>query len=231
MTMKVLAIIPARAGSKRVKSKNTRLINGRPLIWYTLREAHESQFITHVVVTSDCQQVIDIAESFSKVQIIRRPSHLSSDSAKSIDVVLHALTEVEGEFDTVCLLQPTSPLRTSEDIDDAINLYEREKAESVTSIVKMEHSPEWATRLESESDFQCFVNSLTGNRSQELPDYYQLNGAIYLVDKNTLLYNKTFFSRNSALPFKMTNINSVDIDTELDFKIAELLLKERECLQ
>ncbi|NYR13107.1 acylneuraminate cytidylyltransferase family protein [Pseudoalteromonas sp. MIP2626] len=229
MKPKVLAIVPARAGSKRLPQKNIKLLNGLPLIAHTFEAIKDSKYISATIATSDCSEALNISTQYTNTYPLNRPTELASDTATTVDVVLHAVEYAKQfeEFDIVCLLQPTSPLRTAQDIDNAIALYIDKQAKGVVSMTKCEHSPLWATRLDTPAEFKEFIKGLTNARSQDLKEFYQLNGAIYLVDKVTLLNTKKIFLDDDYYPFIMTIENSVDIDTRLDFKFAEVLLREK----
>lgn len=229
MKPKVLAIVPARAGSKRLPKKNIKLLNGLPLISHTFEAIRKSQYISTTIATSDCSEVLEISSHYANTYQLKRPAELASDTASSLDVLLHAVDFASSidEFDIICLLQPTSPLRTAQDIDNAISLYIERQAKGVVSMTKCEHSPLWSTSLETDSDFKEFIKSLSNTRSQDLKAFYQLNGAIYLIERKTLLESKKLFLDNDYYPFIMSPESSIDIDTKLDFMFAELVLKER----
>tara|TARA_B110000211_G_scaffold133702_1_gene153280 strand:- start:9548 stop:10240 length:693 start_codon:yes stop_codon:yes gene_type:complete len=228
MKPKVLAVVPARAGSKRLPQKNIKLLNNLPLIAHTFEAIKNSKYISTTIATSDCQQVLNISAQYANTYPLNRPAELASDEATTADVVLHAVEYAKQfeEFDIVCLLQPTSPLRTTQDIDSAITLYIEKQAKGVVSMAKCEHSPLWATPLDTPNEFKNFIKGLTNARSQDLKEFYQLNGAIYLVDHNILINTKKIFLEDDYYPFIMTPENSVDIDTLLDFKFAEFLFDE-----
>lgn len=229
MKPKVLAIVPARAGSKRLPKKNIKLLNGLPLIAHTFEAIKNTKYISTTIVTSDCPKVLSICTRYDNTYPLIRPAELASDTATTADVVLHAVENAKqlGEFDIICLLQPTSPLRTAEDIDNAITFYLDKQAKGVVSMVKCEHSPLWATPLDTSNDFKKFVKGLNTSRSQDLKEYYQLNGAIYLIKHSVLINTKKIFLEDDYYPFIMSSENSVDIDTLLDFKFAELLFNEK----
>ncbi|MDN3401229.1 acylneuraminate cytidylyltransferase family protein [Pseudoalteromonas sp. APC 3213] len=229
MKPKVLAVVPARAGSKRLPQKNIKLFNGLPLIAHTFEAIKNSKYISATIATSDCPEVLKISAQYADTYPLNRPAELASDTATTVDVVLHAVEYAKKfeEFDIVCLLQPTSPLRTTQDIDNAIALYVEKEAKGVVSMSKCEHSPLWATPLDRPDEFKNFIKGLTNARSQDIKEFYQLNGAIYLVDHIILIKTKKIFLEDDYYPFIMTSENSVDIDTLLDFKFAELLVDSR----
>ena len=229
MKPKVLAVVPARAGSKRLPQKNIKLLNGLPLVAHTFEAIKNSKYISATIATSDCPTVLNISAQYVNTYPLNRPVELAVDTASTADVVLHAVEYAKQfeEFDIVCLLQPTSPLRTTQDIDSAIALYIEKQAKGVVSMTKCEHSPLWTTPLDTSNEFKNFIKGLTNARSQDLKEFYQLNGAIYLVDHNVLIDTKKIFLEDDYYPFIMTPENSVDIDTLLDFKFAELLVASR----
>jgi CMP-N,N'-diacetyllegionaminic acid synthase len=229
MKPKVLAIVPARAGSKRLPNKNIKLLNGLPLVAHTFEAIKKSKYINATVATSDCPKVLEISSQYTRTFQLNRIPELASDTSSTVDVVLNAVDFAKeiGEFDIICLLQPTSPLRTAMDIDRAIELYINEKASGVVSMTKCEHSPLWATQLDGDNDFRHFTRSLTNKRSQDLKDFYRLNGAIYLIDKNILLNRKKIFLEENYYPYIMSEMHSIDIDTQVDFAFAEFLFENK----
>ncbi|WP_046004778.1 cytidylyltransferase domain-containing protein [Pseudoalteromonas rubra] len=228
--IKVLAIVPARAGSKRLPQKNIKVLGELPLVAHTFEAIKGSQYITHTLATSDCPTVLEIAATYERTTAVLRPAELASDTASSLDVVHHAVEYANNSgiaFDVICLLQPTTPLRTSKDIDAAIELYVEKNAKGIVSMTECAHSPLWSTRLKEEHDFKQFISGLTNTRSQDLDPYYQLNGAIYLVDKAEFKKSGKLFLEQDYYPYIMSNENSIDIDTEVDFLIAAAVLQHR----
>jgi len=220
----LLGIIPARAGSKRLKNKNRLKIAGKPLITWTIEAALESKYIDHVVVTSDEDKILSISESFG-VSKIKRPSNLANDTATTFDTVRHVIETIKKKYDFIVLLQPTSPLRNSEHIDKAINTLKTKKADAIVSVCKMEHSPLWSNLLPEDGGMNNFIKEeIKNKRSQDLDTFYRLNGAIYICKTDRLLAEKSFLLKEKTFAYKMSKENSVDIDEELDLKLAELLL-------
>ena len=226
--MKILAIIPARGGSKRLPNKNILDLNGKPLIKWTIEAALECNEIDTVMVSTDSSNIADIAIQAGAEVPYLRSAELSSDTASSSDVVLDVINYYESignEFDVVILLQPTSPLRTTNDIKNAIKLFEEKKANSVVSVTECEHSPLWCNTLQPNLKMDNFISDKLKNiRSQDLPKYFRLNGAIYLVNIKQFIEAKTFIL-NNTYSLIMPQINSVDIDSLLDFKYAEIIIK------
>lgn len=222
----IVAIVPARAGSKRLPRKNVLPLGNKPLIQWTLDAAKASGVIDLIVVTSDDTEVLSIAEK-SAVKTIVRPEHLATDTSTTIDVILHTLEALRSENiypKRVMLLQPTSPLRTAEDIKGAVKKMESTNAASVISVCTTEHSPLWCNTLDDNGCMDNFLPpEIINKRSQDLPIYYRLNGAIYLILTEKLITKKSFFTIKS-FAFLMKRENSVDIDNIFDFNFAKQLI-------
>ncbi|SMF37101.1 CMP-N,N'-diacetyllegionaminic acid synthase [Alteromonadaceae bacterium Bs31] len=218
---KVLAIVPARGGSKGLPGKNIKELGGEPLIYWTVSAALSSEKVDSVVVSTDCSQIAEAARQAGARVPYMRPANISTDSATSAEVVLHALEEVGAEYDVVVLLQPTSPFRTTEDIDKAISLldFDDENA-SVVSVCKSDKSPYWMFWKGKNGTLEPVMkDEHTYFRRQDLKDAYLLNGAIYVFLKNSFLKHKKFVFKSTVM-YEMSKLTSVDIDDELDFKFA-----------
>jgi len=231
MTEKFIAIITARGGSKRLPNKNIHDLAGQPLISWTIEAAKNCDLIQEVVVSTDSMEIKEIAEKYNATVPFLRPENLSNDTASSFDVVKHCIdyykNEENREFEYLILLQPTSPLRTSEDITNAIHLLESKNADAVISICETDHSPLWSNTVDDNLCLDNFLRDEVKNtRSQDLPSYYRINGAIYICKVSEFLKQKTFFLINNIFGYKMSTDTSVDIDTKLDFIVADFLLKE-----
>ena len=225
----IVAIIPARAGSKRLPGKNMLPLAGKPLIQWTLDAAIAAKVFDLIAVTTDDPDVQALAAR-QGVVTIPRPAELATDSATSMDTLLHALDWLESRGQTpqrVMLLQPTSPLRTSGDIRNAITRMDETGAASVISVCEMEHPPLWANTLPADGSMDHFLaDSLRNRRSQDLPTYYRLNGAIYLSTREALLREKSFFAPPS-FSLIMDRQHSIDIDTSDDLALARFLLQKK----
>lgn len=221
---KILAVIPARGGSKRLPGKNILPFCGKPLISWSIQAAMESEYIDKVVVSSDDSNILAIAEQYG-ADVLPRPAVLASDEAGTISVLKHVINGMESKYDCIVLLQPTSPLRTEKHIDEAIELLGCKQADSIISVTKTAHSPLWSNTLPQNKSMKDFLRSdVAGKRSQELADYYRLNGAIYIVTCGFFLENESFYSDNSYA-YIMPEYASVDIDTKYDFVCAEAIAK------
>lgn len=227
---KVVAIIPARGGSKGVPRKNIRDLAGKPLIAYTIEAAKKSGYIDRIIVSTDDEEIKQVSLRYGAEVPFLRPGKLSLNDTPVWKAVRHAikyLKEVEAyPIDFVVLLQPTSPLRTEEDIDNAIELFLESNCESLISVCKTNESPYWMHKIE-----KGYLKTLMGLDNynkirQDLPNTYMENGAIYII-KSELLYKYNSFFTSKTVPYIMPRERSVDIDDELDFKFAELLFKLR----
>jgi len=223
---KILAVIPARGGSKRLPNKNILSLKGKPLISWTIDEASKSKYIDKVIVSTDSKEIAELSRKLKAEVPFVRPEYLSSDSADSISVIKHAIEFYKNEYDYAVLLQPTSPLRKVADIDKAIELLS-EEVQSVVSVTECEHSPLWTNTLPKDSSLKSFINpEIKNTRSQDLPTFFRLNGAIYVAEVDYMIRNNGFFGDNSKA-YVMPQDLSVDIDTQIDFLLAELLIEKQ----
>ena len=223
-----LALIPARGGSKGLKDKNIRQLNNKPLLAYTIEAAKESRIFDRIIVSTDSEKIAAVALKYGAEVPFMRPKELATDTASSMDVLIYTielLQESNDKYDYVALLQPTSPLRTSQDIVGAVNLLIEKNANSVVSVCKVEHSPLWSNTLPEDLSLKDFIRPEIRNlRRQDLPIFYRLNGAIYIVKVSYILESKDFFGQESYAYIMPVN-RSVDTDTELDLVLAEVLLQ------
>lgn len=215
---KVLALITARGGSKGLPRKNVLLAGGKPLVAWTVDAAVSSERVDRVVLTSDDHEIMAAAMAAGCDVPFCRPAHLASDVATSIDVVLHALDQLPG-YEYVVLLQPTSPLRTTEDIDAAFELMLERGAPSCVSVCEVDQSPYWMYRVAPDNKLQRLLSEVDGaKRRQDLPPAYVLNGAIYIAQIDWLRTNKSFVGVETVA-YLMPKERSLDIDTAQDFEI------------
>ena len=224
---RVLGLIPAREGSKGLPGKNIAPLAGKPLIAWTIEAAIEARAIDDVVVSTDSRQIADAALAAGASVPFVRPAALAADDAPMLDVVLHALDELARagrEYEAVALLQPTSPLRRAAHIDEAAALKSARECEGVVSVVEPEHSPLWSNTLPADRTMGSFLRpELAGTRRQDLPTYYRLNGAIYLLDASTLRARRAFIGE-FTVAYVMPREASVDVDDALDLAFAEFLM-------
>lgn len=226
--MNNVAVIPARSGSKGMKDKNIRLCHGKPLMAYTIEAALESGMFSCVHVSTDSPQYAEIARQYGAEVPFLRSRRLSSDAATSWDTVLEVLGNYKKrgkKFDTFALLQPTSPLRRANNIAEAYKMYYEKKATSLVSVCEMEHSALWSNKLPPDFSLEGFMSKDAQVRRQELPIYYRINGAIYISDIPIFLENQNLY-HDRGFAYVMSKKQSIDIDDEVDFRLAEILMEE-----
>lgn len=226
--MKNIAIIPARSGSKGLKDKNIKLLNGRPMLAYTIEAALLSGKYDCVHVSTDSEKYAQIAKENGADVPFLRSAELSTDTAGSWDVVRWTLEEYRKlgkEFEMVTLLQPTSPLRNSEDIQNAFSILEKQQAKAVVSVCEMEHSPLWSNVLSEDGCMNGFLDKVQDVGRQKLPTYYRINGAIYMLKTSLLMQKDMNLYGLGTYAYVMPKERSVDIDDELDFIMAETIMK------
>jgi len=229
---KILGIIPARLNSKGIFKKNIRLLAGKPLIAYSIETALKSKYLERVIVSTDSEEIARIARKYGAEVPFIRPKKLAQDNTPMIDVVIHAFNFIKTieyyEPEWIVLLQPTSPLRTADDIDNAIELAIKHNADSVVSVCECESNshPYWLKKIENGKLVSFIKTKKKYPIRQLLPVVYRLNGAVYIVKSQILKKFKSLYGRNT-IPYIMDPTRSIDIDTPLDFKFAEFLIKER----
>lgn len=222
----VLAIIPARSGSKGLKDKNIKELNGKPMISYTIEAAVRSGIFEDIIVSTDSQVYADISIDYGASVPFLRSNYLSSDTATSIDMIIHVIEEMNKigkEYDYFMLLQPTSPLRTKDDIINAIELLFEKEANSVVSVCEAENSPLYMNTINEDLSIDGFLPKGIKTRRQELDKYYRLNGAIYLCKVEYFLKSKDFYNEKSYA-YLMNKKNSIDVDDEVDFEFVKSLI-------
>lgn len=224
----IVAIIPARGGSKGIPQKNIRPLAGKPLIAYTIEAALQSNYLARVIISTDDEEIAEIAKSFGAEVPFMRPAEFARDDSPTMDVLIHAIGWLENNDkyipDIIVLLQPTSPLTIAKDIDAAIELYIEKKADAVVSVCEVEHSPYWMHKIEN-GRLVDFVETIYESRRQDLPTVYRRNGAIWIASKDILMKQNTFFTENTY-GYVMPQETSIEVDTLLDLKFAEVLIEE-----
>ena len=220
---KVLAVIPARQGSKGLPGKNNRMLAGKPLLGWTIAAAQNSQFIDRLVLSSNDSLAMDYARSVNCEVPFSRTEELSSDTVAGVDVVIDAVNRCPG-FDFVVLLQPTSPLRTTEDIDNALRFLTENNATSCISIVQSRSNPHWMYYRNSKYELTQVLGGQIITRRQDLPLVYEPNGAIYIAEINNLLDEGSLITTDTV-GYEMPRDRSLDIDTLDDFNAAEIYLQ------
>jgi CMP-N,N'-diacetyllegionaminic acid synthase len=224
-----LAVIPARGGSKRLPGKNVKPLGGKPLIQWTIDAAIESRVFDRVCVSTDSDAIASVARACGADVPFLRPAELASDTSTTASALAHFIErfeQMEGcSVSYVCVLQPTSPLRTADDIKNADRLLMAENLDAVVSVCKMEHPFQLCNRLGPGGSLKGFISPADNCRSQDQKVYYRLNGAIYFCRKLVAMKLDTLYSDSvESCAYVMDQMHSVDIDTALDFAIAETVL-------
>jgi CMP-N-acetylneuraminic acid synthetase len=227
--LRFLGVIAARAGSKRIPGKNLVSLNGMPLIDYTLRAARDARRLDAHVLSTDGEAIAQHARSLGVAVPHMRPVELAGDRSPIVQALRHAIESFEQDAgiraDAIVLLQPTSPFRTAQDIDRAIELFERTAADTVTGVREIRDHPYWAWRKSGDAIAPFFTAAeMTADR-QLLPEAYAENGAIYVARRELVLAGTLYGER--VIPYPMDELSSVDIDTSLDLAWAEFLLARR----
>jgi N-acylneuraminate cytidylyltransferase/CMP-N,N'-diacetyllegionaminic acid synthase len=227
---RILAIIPARGGSRGIPHKNIKLFAGKPLIYWTICEAKKSKFLDEVIVSTDSLHIADIALKYGASAPFIRPKAISTDNASSLAVVLHAihfLQKTGRYFEIVILLQPTSPLRRAIDIDNALQALFEKRAKAIVSVAKAFLSPILIHSLPDDKCMKSFVKKSMRNKNRQSLDgnYFQLNGAIFLAYSDYIDQHKDFYG-NKTYAYVMPKERSIDIDDMIDFNHAECLMRE-----
>lgn len=225
-----LAIIPARSGSKRLPNKNIKDLCGKPLIAWSIESAKRSKWIDEIVINTDSQEYAEIAKQYGINVPFLRPKEISQDENTTFEYIKYTIDFYKNnfgkEYDYVVLLQPTSPLRQTYHIDEAIELCLHKNASSIIGVSKCEHTPLWTNILPQDQSMENFISKeVLGKRSQDLPQYYRINGCVF-VGKIREYLQKQDFTMPNSYAYVMEKYFSIDIDTQDDFELAEFFLKK-----
>ncbi len=231
----IMGLVTARGGSKGVPGKNIKPLASRPLIAWSIEAAKRSRGLERVIVSTDDEKIARVARKWGADAPFIRPDYLARDDSPHIDVVVHAIEWMKEYRDYspeyIMLLQPTSPLRTVDDIDAAIRIARKNDAESVISVCESPAHPYKIRKISGDGLLSDFVEKPNGYlRRQDLPAAYFENGAIYLVKKDIVINKRTLYPENTY-PYIMKPEHSIDIDTLWDFRLAEIILEERSDIQ
>jgi len=225
---KVLGLVTARGGSKRLPKKNVLNLNEKPLIAWSIEAGLGSKYIDDVVVTTEDIEIKEISKEYGAEVPFNRPDNLAKDDTLSIEVILHALDELSNlgkDYDFLFLLQPTSPLRTSKHIDEAISLLIEKEADSIIGVTETEYPIEWTNIVPDDLSMIHFYNAL----KKKLPNKsdskrYKINGAIYFCNIDKLIESRSLILKSNCYCYQMDKLSSIDIDEEMDFLLAEQLM-------
>jgi CMP-N,N'-diacetyllegionaminic acid synthase len=230
---KIIAIIPARSGSKGLRDKNICFLAGKPLMAYTILTAKESGVFTEIYVSTDSPHYADIAREYGASVPFLREHSLATDTASSWDVVKNTLLQYQNighRFNIVALLQPTSPLRIVDDIRGAFEVYHEKSANAVVSVCEVDHSPLWCNTLPGDLSLSKFIKKSIKNRPRQLlAKYYRINGALYIVNVDYLMRSMDIYRKN-CFAYIMPKLRSIDIDDKYDLLLAEMLLNAYEVI-
>ncbi|MFW9767178.1 MAG: cytidylyltransferase domain-containing protein [Candidatus Thorarchaeota archaeon] len=228
--MRILGTICARGGSKGVKNKNIRNLDGRPLIYYTIKAMKKWGKADRIICSTDSPEIAKIASEYGAETPFLRPAELSSDTAPKIPVIKHALRYCEEEeginYDTIVDLDPTSPLRTTNDIERALQKFLNTRADVLYSVTEAKKNPYFNMVELDDNDNAHLSKKLEGEffRRQDTPKVYEINGSIYIYNRDYLSKANGLHCENERV-FVMDEISSIDIDREIDFRFIEYLLK------
>ncbi|MGM0520198.1 MAG: cytidylyltransferase domain-containing protein [Campylobacterota bacterium] len=223
-----IAIVPARGGSKRLPRKNVLDLNGKPLIAWSIEAGLNSNYIDEVMVTTDDDEIVEVSKKYGANVPFKRPEKLADDYATRPEVIKHTIefyqNELNKKFDYLIFLQPTSPLRDTADIDNAIEFMFEKNCDAVVSVCELEHPIHWSGTLPQDKNMSKFLDNVAvRSRSQDLEKYYRLNGAIYICDVQKFLEEGCVFFKKNIFAYVMERQHSIDIDEEMDFKLAEII--------
>ncbi len=235
--MKILGIIPARAGSKGIPNKNIVNLAGKPLIAYTIYAAKKSKLITNLLVSTDSKKIAEVAKRYGADVPFLRPKKLAKDKSPMVPVVQHAINFLEKKnkeiFDYIVLLQPTSPLKTTQDIDSAIKMLIKTNADNVYSVTRLTQNtyhPLRIKKIEKNNNVMpfCSQSEVEGVQRQSLPVVYRRNGAIFAFSRDLIMNKNSIFGtpQGDTRAFIMPPERSIDIDSEFDLILAEYIISK-----
>ncbi|NOY35808.1 MAG: acylneuraminate cytidylyltransferase family protein [bacterium] len=225
----ILAIIPARGGSKRIPKKNIKPLVGKPLIAYSIDAALQSKYIDRVIVSTDDKEIARVAAKRKAEIPFLRPKKLSGGKATTVSALQHAVRFLEEQenykADIVVLIQPTTPLILSKDIDDAIKKLIRTRSNSCVSLCEISERPEWMYQIKKNKAVPFIKTKNSAKRTQDLPKTLRLNGGVYATRKDTLMKKNKIVDGGNLSAIIMPRERSIDIDEPIDFLIAEAMIK------
>jgi N-acylneuraminate cytidylyltransferase/CMP-N,N'-diacetyllegionaminic acid synthase len=224
----MLAIIPARGGSKGLPGKNIKPLCGKPLIGYSIESAKQSKWISQLILSTDDNEIAEVSMSFGIDIPFMRPPELAQDNSLAIDNYIYTVERYNAQnktcFDEFIVLQPTSPLRNADDIDGAVELYHEKKADSVISVCEASHPPVWAKKIDDSGTLSDYFDINGGNKNrQDFPTAFVPNGAIFIL-KLSFLKSRYSYYLDKTYGYVMPPERSVDIDTQFDFEFADFLI-------
>jgi len=226
----LLAIIPARGGSKRLPRKNILNLAGKPMIAWTIDAALNSKYIDRLVISTDDNETATICKNYGGDIPFIRPPELAKDTSTAMEVIMHTiikLEELKEKYEYIVVLQPTSPTRNVKHIDEAVDLLLKKNADSIISVTAVNHPIEWTNILPDDHSMDSFfLPEYQGMRSQDFPKRYMINGAIYLNNTKILKMTGSLINCGKGFAYIMEKENSIDVDTHFDFMMAEAILRQ-----
>lgn len=227
--MRVLAIIPARGGSKGLPGKNIKPLCGKPLIGWTIEQAQQSKYIDEIFVSTDSQEIADVAETFGVSVPDLRPAELAGDTATSASFVIYTIEKLKAEgkeFDYIILLEPTSPLRTAQDIDSSIEILKNNlEVQSVVGVCKAECAhPAFMVRIDNNGLLAPYLDQMRAVRRQDIGDLYYFEGTVYVSTIDAFLEKESFY-HDKTLPYIVPKSRAFEIDDQEDWFIVESIIK------
>jgi CMP-N,N'-diacetyllegionaminic acid synthase len=224
--LNIVGIIPARGGSKRIPKKNLKLLKGKPLIAYTIIEAKKSKLLNSVYVSTEDEKISRVSKSYG-IDVINRPKKFAEDTTQGYVPIQHAIKYIESkydqEIDIIVVLQPTSPLRTTIDIDNAISTFIKNNCVSLVSVTDACFPPEFMYKIKNKKLHSILKTKLKSKRTQDMPKTYQINGSVYVTKKKFLMKTNSLLSKNPCF-YIMPLERSIDIDSIHDFEFCKLFL-------
>ncbi|MBO6214960.1 MAG: acylneuraminate cytidylyltransferase family protein [Lachnospiraceae bacterium] len=225
---RVLALIPARGGSKGIKDKNIYEIDELPLIAYTIRAAKQCDYVDDIVISTDSEKIAGVAREYGALVPFYRPAELASDTATTLDAVRHAITTLSAmgrDYDILMILQPTSPLRDAADIKGALEVFMAAGQKGLAAVSPVDQSPILIRTIAPEHHMEKLLNLSSTVRRQDMPDYYFVNGSIYINAVKDIDENTSF--NDNEVPYVMERSHSVDIDEYKDIEEVKWYLSQK----
>lgn len=225
---KIIAVIPARGGSKRIPRKNIKLLAGKPLIVYAIETALKSSYLDRVIVSTEDKEIAGVAKKYGAEIPFMRPMELATDTATSLSVLQHAVRFLEKNEnykpDLIVLIQPTSPLILPEDIDKTIEQAVESNSNSCTTLCEIKERPEWMYLIGKNRTRIFLKQKIQKARIQDLPKIFRLNGAVYVIKRDILMRKNKILDNANLAAVIMPKERSIDIDEPIDFEITEFLM-------
>ena len=227
---KIVTLIPARSGSKRIKDKNLTMLKDKSLIEWSIFYAKKSKFINDIFVSSDASKILNKCKKYKITGTIKRNKKLSNDKAKLVDVAIDFVKKINKsqKYKYLVILQPTSPFRTNKDIDTSINYFLKNKCDGVTAISKSRFPSEWAFKNKKLNLLDNFNNTdFLFQRSQDLSQTYKLTGSIFVIKISHLLKKRSLYLKKNFHGVEIPELNAIDIDDEIDLEYVKYLIGKK----